>query len=381
MHEWVGEEFFDNADEYFSSLLVAIAQAKVSIEFETYIFEKSKIGDQLLAALKAAFSRGVLVRVLIDGVGSVEFLNHYPIESLDELPIRMYHPVPWVRLYSELTHNTNDSYFPSNFFHLLGSLNSRNHRKVCVIDSRLAFLGSVNVTDKHLAKFNGEKAWCDYGVKVEGTCVEALQYAFEKAWKTTLSIGFTFPSLKKLKRLKRFNKFFMLNHTRKLRQRSRNILIQRIKNAKNRIYLITPYFVPTVRLQNTLVRAAMRGVDVKILLPQQNDVRFMRWVMKLFYDVLLKQGVKVYEYVPTVLHAKAALIDSWCLVGSTNLNSRSIFHDLEANYILQTDKLKLQLESTFYRELRLSEQVHFKREHPWYEKIMGRILLIFRYWI
>ncbi len=377
--EWEDEEFFDNADDYYSSLLQFCNEARSSIDLEVYIFEKSTIGDRVLKTLQDAAHRGVTIRLMVDGVGSLNFLNTHNHE-IEKLNIKIYHPVPWQRW---TTRNTKIStgWWPATFFQLFGSMNSRNHRKVCIIDQQLAFLGSYNISDVHLSEIHRAKAWRDFGVRVRGECVKLLTLEFEKAWQNSIRENMKLAWLKQSSKLDKFYRYFLLNHSVRTRFLSRQRMLNHIKISESRIWLVTPYFVPTARLIRLLKTQAEAGVDVRLLLPRTVDIVFMHWIMRSFYAVLIESGVKIYEYLPSVLHAKAAILDDWHIVGSMNLNFRSILHDLEANYIFQTKEEKKKLEMAIERDFKLSDLILKGAPYPWYEYWLGRILLLFKYWI
>lgn len=377
--EWVDEQFFDNADGYYKSIFEFFEKARSTIDFEVYIFEKSNIGDQIIDALKAAAQRGVRVRLLVDGFGSSTFSSAYS-DKIAGLGVRIYHPVPWAK--STSAHKQIETgWGPGTYFQLIASLNSRDHRKVCIIDSKHAFLGSYNVTDVHLASVSHEKAWRDYGVRVSGQCVELLEFGFKKAWDNSVTEDMKIANLRTSQQLKKYYRYFILNHSLRSRLAGRHRILSKIRGATQRIWLVTPYFVPALRVIRMLKSAAERGVDVRLMLPLHNDVIFMHSIMKTYYGVLLKSGVKIFEYKPSMLHAKAAIIDDWCALGSMNLNSRSIIHDLEANYVLQTPQEKAKLFKAVEEDFGKSILISDTASGPWYERYFGQMLLVFKYWI
>ncbi len=130
-------------------------------------------------------------------------------------------------------------------------------------------------------------------------------------------------------------------------------------------------------------RGAKRGVDVCILLPQKSDIIVMPWASSTFYLKLLKQGVKLFEYNNHVLHAKSLIIDSWMTIGSSNLNHRSILHDLEVDIVISTESAKEQLIKLFEDDTKNSTQITLDnwRRRPWYQRWIGHILLYMKYWM
>ncbi|MCM2323552.1 MAG: phospholipase D-like domain-containing protein [Oligoflexia bacterium] len=168
---WARETVLPGGDRYFVRLLEAFSQATSSIDLETYIFENGPLGNAVLGALETAAARGVRVRLIVDGLGSPSF-NRSAVIALAErgIDVRVYHPLPWV-------------WFSfSGFLSLFFKLNRRDHRKLCVIDGRIAFTGSMNVSADHLKEHRGTAAWRDTGVEVEGPDAGNLVRAFERTW-------------------------------------------------------------------------------------------------------------------------------------------------------------------------------------------------------
>jgi cardiolipin synthase A/B len=174
-----------------------------------------------------------------------------------------------------------------------------------------------------------------------------------------------------------------LNNKLALRRKNYRDLLARIAAARERIWITNAYFVPRGGLLRALGAAAKAGVDVRILVPAKSDIIFMPWVAAAFYYGLLKSGVRVFEYQPAVLHAKTMLIDDWMTVGSSNLNSRSMFHDLEADVVLSTCESLRALEAAFERDLGQSKEVILADwlKRPILQRWLGRIALRAKRWL
>jgi cardiolipin synthase len=142
-----------------------------------------------------------------------------------------------------------------------------------------------------------------------------------------------------------------------MRRRSFRDFISRVQSAQNRIWITNAYLAPSTPLLRALAKAAQRGVDVKILVPRKSDVFFMPWVTAAHYPKLLKSGIQVFEYIPSFLHAKVALIDDWAIVGSSNLNRRSLIHDHEVDVVVSKPSSIQNLEERFMKDLTQSEQI------------------------
>ena len=141
--------------------------------------------------------------------------------------------------------------------------------------------------------------------------------------------------------------------------------------------------MPDHFLLRKLKEAAHKGIDVRILLPQHSDVIFMPWASKAFYYSLLKAGVRIFEYQPSILHAKTLIIDDWFLVGSSNLNHRSLRHDLEVDVNICTSRAKSSLNQQFLLDLAQSKEIFLSdwQKRPWYQNLVGKLILYIKYWV
>ena len=348
----IHEHIFSRGMDYYNAMLSDIQQACHSIDLETYIFENDIIGDRFIESLIAAANRGVKVRVLVDGFGTPNWNTQYG-KKLERHGIKskIYHPVPWKL--RQLSKSTTKKPWLIKWVYLLLNLNKRNHRKNMMVDGQVVYIGSFNISRSHIEKAIGGRGWHDIGVKISGADMSELQKAFEYCYyhrPIKERIRETFSRLKS-------HSSFRLNYSIQRRRILHKDFIKRIKRSKNIIWIANAYFVPDGRLLRQLRLAALRGVDVKILLPNKSDVFIMPWASHAFYNRLLKGGVTIYEYLPGMLHAKTVIIDDWSQVGSSNLNHRSLLHDLEADVCLQTESAKEQLSEQFKTDIRHAQLI------------------------
>lgn len=373
------ETLFFEGDPYFEGMLLACAKAQSSIDFETYIFKIDALGQRITEALIQAAERGVYVRAIVDGVGSPEWLGQiYPKLISAGVKAKIYHPPPWVLTYPQLKRSLFQRFL--EYFNRIGRLNRRNHRKVCIIDRKSAWVGSFNIDQVHSQKHFGVKRWRDTGVQISGEAVEDLCLAFQRAWEEG---PFQAPShfiLKKREKVALKEKKVRSSHHRNLRRFFYKDLLSRIKSAKKRIWITNAYFVPHHSYIRALVQAAKRGVDVRVIFPRHSDVIFIPWVTSVYYYTLLKEGIRLYEYLPRMLHAKSQLIDDWAIVGTSNLNYRSLLHDLEVDIVIE--KNHALLEEQFLEDLKDSHEIRSVKDYkrPWYQRLLGRLFFIFRIW-
>ncbi|MCB1827143.1 MAG: cardiolipin synthase B, partial [Coxiellaceae bacterium] len=348
-------------------------------ELETFIFDKDHLGDRIVDALEKTAARGVHVRILVDGAGSPLWTTNYA-KRLEKAgaKTRVFHPFPW-QLWN-WSRSVVKLPWMIKLIYLLLKSNSRNHRKVCIIDDTHAYVGSVNISKCHLSKKEGGDDWRDTAVRLSGANLNPLIDAFNAAW-THRGIK---ERLRELFLRMRHEQLIHLNHSRHRRRILHKRLLRRINNCKHRIWITNAYFVPDTFLLRRLKEAAKKGVDVRILLPKKSDVLMMPWASSTFYYSLLKAGVRIFEYLPSMLHAKSLIIDGWASLGSTNLNHRSLLHDLEADVNLTQPQSKELLEKLFLEDLQLSHEVDLDTWHrirPLRQRFLGRIVLYLKYWI
>jgi cardiolipin synthase len=310
--------------DYFPALLEAITAARYEVYFETYIFAEDETGKQLLSALKAAARRGVTVRMITDWFGT----GHKPV----------------YRMHAELTaagveHRIFNPWFRRGV--------TRTHRKICVVDSEVAFVGGININDDmftdHRPRLQLAAPRWDFAVAVRGPLVDSIHAEAETQWKRLGHMNI-------VKRLTLFNEVRKLNKIARqstmqagfvVRDNLRNRLtIQRaylkaLGKAKKSVLLANPYFAPGRKFRRALAATAQRGVEV-VLLIGVGELWMQDAVAHSFYPKLLEAGVKVVEYRKTQLHAKVAVIDDdWATVGSSNVDGLSLFLNQEANVVIK----------------------------------------------
>jgi cardiolipin synthase len=372
------ENIFVDGSDFFSSLLQDIGRAQHSIDMETYIFKGDSLGEKIAEALISAAHRQVNIRVLVDGAGSPVWGGSLT-RRLEKAGIntRIFHPFPW-RIW-HWSRSVIRLPLLLKVIYLLLKINSRNHRKVCVIDKKIVYIGSFNISNCHLKPEDGGHGWRDTGVRLNNPDLHDLSMAFQAAWNHI-------PVKERLKVIFRhINKspIIRLNNTWQRRRILHKNLLRRITRCQERIWITNAYFVPDNVLLKKLTEAAQKGVDVRILLPQKSDVFVMPWASTTFYYNLLKSGVRIFEYLPNILHAKTLILDNWISVGSSNLNHRSLLHDLEVDVDLRLPESKNKILTQFKHDLENSSEISLKNWHgrPLYQRLIGRLALYMKYWI
>lgn len=316
---WNKEVVFDNAKQHFDSMLIGIDEAIQSINLAVYIFELDEVGNEFLHRLQQAAQHGVLVRVLVDGVGSAHSVYDLGKKlSAVGAEFHIYHPLPWY--WDSYRWSVNNGRWLEKFWHFVTLLNRRDHRKFMVVDGSSAWCGNFNLCADHLGQ---KQPWRDYGTKVKGQAVSKLLNNFDNVWlnqKTDLS--------------EEDHQQCCSNISLRMRwHRNRNLAL-RIRNAKQRVWICAAYFSPSRSIIRAIRAARSKNIDVRLIVAGHSDIRFFPLLTSTYYADLLKMGVSVYRYDQGILHAKALLVDQQCVLGSTNLNHRSFYHDLELDVVL-----------------------------------------------
>lgn len=315
-----------NGEQAYPAMLEAIEQAKKEVNLSTYIFGVGKTGRAFIAALEAAAERGVTVRVLIDGVG----------ERYDFPPARRLFKSNKVQV---------ARFLPPSLFGRGIYLNLRNHRKLLVVDNRIGFTGGMNIGDRHLASdVRNRRRTADVHFCVQGPVVGQLQEAFLEDWSFAtgepfdnppypppVSNGHAFCRGISAGPNEDFDKLMWL-------------LVGAFNSAQEHIRIMTPYFIPDRPLLTAINSAALRGVKVEIILPQKNNLPFVGWAARAYFWELLQYGTRVYYQPPPFNHSKLLLVDHhYCLVGSANLDPRSLRLNFEFNLTVFDKQLNQQL--------------------------------------
>lgn len=294
-----------DGEEAYPAMLVAIRRARESINLSSYIFDADGIGAEFVTHLIEAAGRGVEVRVIIDALGE-KYSRVSPVRALRSSPVR-------VARYLPLRHGAY--------------INLRNHRKLLIVDGSEAFTGGMNIRGRHLTSGSeSSTAMRDLHFSVVGPVVHDLQRTFLEDWffvsSERLDNPAFFPPLEPTgSALLRCIGDGPDKEFRKLEQ----IIMGALACARSSVRIMTPYFVPDRPMISALVTTALRGVDVQIVLPGVNNLPFVQWAGQAVLRELLVCGVRIFYQPPPFVHSKLMLVDGvWSLVGSTNLDTRSL---------------------------------------------------------
>ncbi|MGG7054973.1 cardiolipin synthase ClsB [Nitrosomonas sp. ANs5] len=342
-----------NGEEYFPALEAAIDAAQLEIYLETYIFEYDKTGILIAAALKRAAQRGVAVRLLIDGFGSFNL----PSAIIQEL----------------LAVGAQVLIYRQEFFsfQLKRYRLRRMHRKLAVMDARIAFVGGINIIDDY---HEPDALWprFDYAVEIKGPLLRKIHAAaqdlwmlvawahFKKRWADDLCIDHEELPVGKQRAA------FVIRDNLRNRRSIERCYLKAIASARQEIIIANAYFLPGINFRHALIKAARRGVSVILLLQGKIEYRLQHYATRALYGNLLDAGISIYEYQQGYLHAKVAVVDHlWSTVGSSNIDPFSLLLAREANVIVSDRMFAAELRNSLQQALMKSSPVlqHFWKRH------------------
>jgi len=353
--------FYSDGKSKFEALFKEIKKAQKHIHIQYYIYMEDEIGCELRDLLVEKAKEGVEVRLLYDDVGSWETKNRF-FKDMEKNGIRV------------------TSFLKVAFPLLTSRVNYRNHRKVVVIDGKVGFMGGMNVADRYINGINGG-VWRDCHFKVEGKGVYGLQVSFITDWysvtKEFLTSQKYFPILENEgDNLMQIATSGPTGEFKEIHQG----MFHAIMNAKNRIYIQTPYFIPTDTLLLAIRTAAMSGVDVNIMLPRHSDTTFVHIASQSYLKDILSSKVKVYFYEKGFLHSKLMIIDdSLVICGSANMDVRSFEHNFEIDAFIYDSDTAVKAKNIFMNDMRASTQILLEEwlKRPVMRRFMESFMRVF----
>jgi cardiolipin synthase len=360
-------------DMAYPAMLDAIASARIEILVETYIWASDANGRRFVDAVCIKAHEGIRVRCVIDGAGSWGFDSGL-IERMRGAGVQLavFHPVgPWRRRWGWQV---------------------RDHRKLLVVDGRVAFCGGMNLGDDYAPAKWGGRNWNDVQVQVEGPAVHDLRRLFEQSFRYAQPETFEahavqarLPPLQPMPVHGSATRVQALAVGRFLHRRTiHHHLLHAMGAARERIFIEAAYFVPDRPLRSALKRAARRGVDVRVITPRHSDVPFLGDASRYTWASLLRGGVRLFEWLPGMLHAKTVSIDgAWCAVGSYNLDSRSLNYNWEVTVEVLDPALVEELDEKFRDDLDRCDPVEMDswRRRGLLQRIRERFFYFFRSWL
>lgn len=345
--------FLENGDQIFSTLLNEIRRAKSSINLETYIFGSDATGTRFARAIEERARAGVRCRVLVDAWGSHTLSKGLEVE-MKKAGVLF------------------ERFRPILLFH---RLKNRTHRRILVVDGRVGFVGGQGFDDRWEGDADSPRHWHDAAARVEGPAVSRLQSIFAENWigqKRPVPAGpGDYPDLAPSGDE---TVIFQRSSFGERSSRSALGLDLLLHAARTEIRIEDAYFIPDATATQLLTEAVKRGVKVQIIVPgPKNNLGYVRDASRAKYGPLLEGGVKIFEYRPTMMHAKTIVIDRiWGSVGSANIDNRSFFLNDEVNVLIRSADFSGELSAMFDRDLAKSEEIKLER---WRSRSLGTKLL------
>jgi cardiolipin synthase len=364
-------EIYTDGSVALAAMLYAIDGAESEILLQSYIFKGDSAGKRVVEALGRARERGVTVRVLADALGSLETRESFwkTLAHL-RLDFHLFNPLryPWLHLF-------------------------RDHRKILVVDRIVAFTGGMNIGEEFGSvplRPNQEagapeprparKTWRDTHLRVVGDVVWELAVVFRESWRQAGGEPFSLPPL--VERNDPGEKMpaaqCLVLDSRAGRGHRETALCLRalVAAARQRLWITNAYFAPSWAALGALCRAARAGVDVRLLVPGKTDVRILRSAARGCYAHLLRDGVRIFEYQPVVLHAKTVVADGYAsVVGSSNLDFRSFNFNHECNLVILDPAVGERLEQAFRGDLEQAREIDRERwmRRAWRQRAVERL--------
>ena len=322
-------ELFVEGDLVYAAMLADISRAARNVRLESYILASDAVGVAFVSALSDCATRGVTVWLRADHMGSWRTLARADVAHMRAAGVHF----EWSRAWS---------------LRAPLAVNRRNHRKLLVVDDTVAFVGGFNIHAPSSQCAVGSARWRDTHVRFRGAAAVAAATVFDCY--RDVQPDWLPPRTE--------SPWLLPNRSRACRHRLRCVFQDAFEAAKRRVWATTPYFVPDSRTQKLLCEAALRGCDVRLLVPGKSDVPLAQSAARAAYSRLLACGVRIFEYMPRVLHSKTLLVDAeWSTVGTANLDYRSFFVNDELNLIDESGALNAVLADVFEQDLRDAAEV------------------------
>jgi len=326
--------YYPLGDNAFPVMLEELKKANKSIYIEYFIIGDGALWNQISDILIEKKNQGVDVRVIYDDFGSIMTFSNKAIKKIEKAKIKI---------------------LPFNPMYVLKmTLNNRTHRKMMIIDNKVVFSGGINLADEYINVNSPHGHWKDLAYKLDGDIVNSYTKMFIDFWNAYSKDKLTNNEFKELEN-KDCNNGYVLSYYDSPGNKfelSNNYFINILDTARDRVWFYTPYLILGDSLMDAMIRAAERGIDVRIMTPGIPDKKIVYRMTKSYYGPLIEAGVKIYEYKPGFVHAKASLVDDdLCSIGTVNLDYRSLFLHYECNSIFYESSIIKDLEKDYEKTL------------------------------
>ncbi len=357
-------KYFPLGEDAFREMLIQLKKAEKFIFMEYFIVDEGYMWGQILKVLFDKVKEGVEVRFMYDGTCEFSLLPHNYSNKLKELGIQC-------KVFAPIRPFLSTHY------------NYRDHRKILVVDGRVAFTGGINLADEYINKIEVYGHWKDTAIMIRGQAVESFTIMFLQMWNANEENRSYMKDLYKSKPLKKKEKGYVLPFGDSPLDNDKvgqMVYMDILNRAKNYVYIMTPYLILDGEMVASLQFAARRGIDVKILMPHIPDKNIVFAQSRSHYKELIKSGVKIYEYTPGFIHAKVFLSDDIkAVVGTINLDYRSLYHHFECGLYMEEVSAILDIKSDFNKTFEQSQKVTLDdiKKYNIFMTITGKVLKLF----
>ncbi len=360
-------KYLPSGEEKFKELMDQLRRAEKFIFLEYFIIDRGQMWDAVLDVLKAKAEQGVEVRLMYDGTCTLSLLPRKYPQEMEQLGIQCKVFAPMVPFLS--THQNN-----------------RDHRKIAVIDGHVAFTGGVNLADEYINRRLRFGHWKDASIMVEGKAVNSFTLMFLQMWNIdetrreeyhryiVTETGSPDPGMKQGGLIAPFGDSPLDTEA-----VGEKVYLDIINRADKYVHIMTPYLILTETMIHSLIFAAQRGIEVKIILPHIPDKKYAYWLARTYYGELIRGGVKIYEYTPGFVHAKVFVSDDIRgVTGTINLDYRSLYLHFECAAYIYNNPVVDDMEKDFQKTLRKCQRITLEecRNYSVPAKIAGRALRI-----
>jgi cardiolipin synthase A/B len=357
--------FWSRPEEIYAARLAAVRRARELIYFETFFMTPGYRPQELAAALIERAQSGVKVQFLADSFGALSLPQGYwkQLEAAG-VEVRFYERFKWKR--------------PLDYL-------SRTHRKLLIIDRQVVLTGGTGVSDHWdgTPKAGDTAPWLDTEVRFEGPIVRTLEGIFLQHWLEAGGVGELYP--KPLEPSQAGGSMILVTPSDSPRHNSSicTLFYTSILAARERVWIASPYFLPEINSRRALIQAHRQGIDVRILtVGPHNDKKWVYYAVRERYEDLLQAGIPIYEYQPSMMHAKLFLIDThWVITGSANFDPRSLFHNDELNFSMSDSQFAATVESFFHDGFARSQHIKLSewRHRPRWQRLTSQLPLFFQW--
>lgn len=358
--------YYSNGADKFEDLRAELRKAEKYIFLEYFIIDNGQVWDSVLEILKEKAAQGVDVRVMYDGLCSLLLLPYGYPKKLASFGIKAKMFAPVVPFLST-------------------TQNNRDHRKIVVIDGKVAYTGGVNLADEYANIKERFGYWKDNGIKIEGRAVKSFLLMFIQNWnlygKEDIDYSQYLAEEEERESFEHDGFVIPYGDTPIVHNEvGKHVYVDILSHATDYIHIMTPYFIVDREFLSLLTYAGQRGIEVKMILPHIPDKKYAFWIARTYYTELLNAGIKIYEFTPGFVHAKMVTADDRIgTVGTVNMDYRSFYHHFECGVVMYENSAIKDMEKDFQDTLEQCQEVTYEyyKSISWFQRTMGKVLKLF----